>query len=299
MTFFAAFFSFYYLLSFLLLSLLFQRSDGHKITSSKLTALKKRTKPLTPSSHFPEGLPESIHRSHYLNGFEAAINSGVSTKIRKFFLEHCQNDNIVYQLDMSAISPSPNMLIYREIRGIDSIVSYFTAYMEVVPDAIQLYWQKTIKKGENGFREIEAVFYMIGTRFYELNVIEDNQLAEEQQRLEEAIFGLASLAQATGSVNPSTNDSNDALAFTSTPETVSHSNQEPSPTVDVNVLSAFSANKKVRSLDQMSILIANEKVEFAKGDRLALPGQFRTKGKLVLYINDKKKLYRMKFVISK
>jgi hypothetical protein len=275
---------------------LFQCSDGHKITSSKLTALKKRTKPLTPSSHFPEGLPESTHRSQYLNGFEAAINSGVSTKIRKFFLEHCHNDNIVYQLDMSAISPSPNMLIYREIRGIDSIVSYFTAYMEVVPDAIQLYWQKAIKKGENGSREIEADFYMIGTRFYELNVIEDNQLAEEQQRLEEAVFGLASLAQAASSVEPSTNDNN-VLAFNATHENLhSNSNQEPS---EPDVRSAVSANKKVRSLDQMSILIANEKVEFAKGDRLALPGQFKTKGKLVLYINDKKKLYRMKFVISK
>jgi hypothetical protein len=272
-------------------------------------------------AHPTSSLPDSASRSIYVSAWEAAVNCSHPGKLKKYFEDYAADPaKIIFQVDMTALSPDPkNIIIFREMKGVKTIISYLTVYMQVYPDVVTLYWQKGIKKLDHGGREIETDAHMVGTRVAEIDVVETLPPSDEdQQTLEEAVLGLASLSQAK---NVNTNHNNKPEKMVSDESSSVSScggggNHVPmheddteddattalTPIVHEKMKSLLNQKKtKVvkANLDSMMVLMANENIEFQKGKPLAQQGPVSATGKFYFYLDSNKKVVKLKFVMNK
>ncbi len=157
-----------------------------------------------------------------------------------------------------------------------------------------------MRRLDDGSNEIETECRMIGTKFFDITVSEDSSYQQEQQILEEAIFGLTSLCKSHADSGKSKATSATTLAFEASSVSSSPS---PLPSSESSGKTTSSevevANKNHRSLDRINILIADDKVEFLVGDRLPAPQLMDLQGKFMWQVNSQKKITRMKFMLMK
>lgn len=200
--------------------------------------------------------------------------------------------NCVFQIDMSVLSKDPNVPIFREIRGVPSILSYFQTTLHAIPDCIYLFWQKGAHRNPDNTREYQAECHMVGRRIYEINVIEDAHSLSDQSSIESAIFALTSLAGAGPDV-VSTVEPGSVITrqFASASNGKSSSSSSAQSNVD-------NRGRRIRSLDSMNILVADGHVEFATGNQLPNPVELNHKGIFTWVIDTNKKIIRLKFVLS-
>ena len=228
------------------------------------------------------------NRSPYISGLETAINSGEGDRIRKYFEEHCNMNNCNLQIDMSVLSKDPNVPIFRDIRGMASVVSYFQTTLLAIPDCIYLFWQKGAQRNPDNTCEYQAECHMVGKRIYEINVLEDSHHPmSDQSSIESAIVALTSLGAA-----------NQDIVATVEPGSVitrqfntGGNSSTGSPRVD-------SKGRKIKSLDSMNILVADGNVEFTTGNQLPHPVEINHKGIFTWVIDSNKKIIRLKFVLA-
>jgi hypothetical protein len=280
--------------------------------------MKKRKKsqnrynPIHPTS----SLPDSASRSIYVSAWEAAVNCSHPGKLKKYFEDYAADpDKIIFQVDMTALSPDPkNIIIFREMKSVKTIISYLTTYIQVIPDVVTLYWQKGIKKLDHGGREIETDAHMIGTRVAEMDIVETLPPSdEEQQTLEEAVLGLASLSQAKH-VNTNNNNntermvSDESSSASSSLHVPMHEDSEDDSTTALTPIvhermKSLLNQKKTKvvkaNLDSMMVLMANENIEFQKGKALPQQGPVSATGKFYFYLDSNKKVVKLKFVMNK
>lgn len=279
------------------------KNGGNKISSTKSasSSCSKKRKKQQGSSLTENGLPDMANRSPFVTGYELAINSFQPHKLRAYFEEHA-DVAMSLQVDMSALSPDSSLMIYREMKGRECVLSYLNVCNQVIPDAVQLFWQKNVRRLDDGSKEIETECRMIGTKFFDITVSEDSSYQQEQQILEEAIFGLTSLCKshADSSAGKSKATSATTLAFEASSVSSSPSPLPSSESSGKTTSSeGESANKNHRSLDRINILIADDKVEFLVGDRLPAPQLMDLQGKFTWQVNSQKKITRMKFMLMK
>lgn len=236
---------------------------------------KKRKK--VHGSGITESQPSKIP---ILTNMEVAMNSGEADRIRKFFLENSQIDNIIFQTDMSIFSKSIDVPIFREFKGVNTITSYLVAMAQAIPDNIHLYTQRMLKSHSDGKKEIHGELHMIGRRLYEILVIEDKSVHDERSRLESAIAGLTSLA--SGNIK----------------------NDEKSDSEDISIdaklqsftLPSASSTQEIKLLDEMNILVAHGNVEFKRGNKLEQAYNSNQKFSFVFHLDSDNKIYRMRFI---
>jgi hypothetical protein len=243
-------------------------------------------------------------RSPYITAMEAAINSFEPDRIYKYFREFCNHDNCSLQIDMNEFSADEAIPIFRDIRGVDSISSYFVATVQSMPDCIYLFWQKNVLKNPDGTKEVRAEFHSVAKRLYEINVLENEHVHED---LESAIFGLAALAGGQATVDPDTvicsefPPYDDASSSASSEER--HSGLDCRQSEALGGSPVFALNSKgqrckLRNLDSMNILVADTNVEFVIGARFPEPIDWNNKGTFTWTIDTDHKVTRMRFVYT-
>lgn len=354
---------FSYFISLLLFNTFLYFSEGTRIRCvtgprKKRKIVHKASFPLPTLTSFldqPRGIPPvptsllkspvmtatgtPIPKSFFVTRLEDAINSGEPERIKKYFAHHC-HPNVILQVDLTATNfssmnnNSPVEPVFREIRGINSIVSYFIAILQAIPDTIYLYWQMSHRHnvtpsglalapglfpgnspspGE-GYQVIDADCRIVGRRLYDIDVIiddtaEDEAFHEEQRRLESAISGLTSLSRMTSEDVLKAFSVSTPLALPyegQTTQSSSSSNSPassgsvtPNPYNSSNVTSPFEDKVKSKSLDDMNILVASENVEFRIGKALKEPVNMYHNGHYSWVINSDNKVVKLKFVLSK
>jgi hypothetical protein len=264
-------------------------SDGDKILCSKAG---KRRKKLCAASTSSVGDIHGPGRSPYMTVMEAALNSGEPEKIRKYFQEFCTETNCSLQIDMSALSSDPSIPVFRDIRGVDSICSYFIASVQSMPDCIYLFWQKSVAKNSDGTKEIKGECHMEAKRLYEMLVLENEQVHED---LESAIFGLAALAAGKQQLQPNT------VYCRNFPLSNEEGVNEAESNSNINTTKLINSKGercKVRSLDAMNILVADSNVEFSIGKPFNKPVEVNHKGCFTWLVDSNHKIIRMKFSLS-
>lgn len=147
-----------------------------------------------------------------------------------------------------------------------------------------LFWQTANTKLENGSRQFLAQFHMVGRQIYEMNVLDDEQSHSEQENLALAVAGLTSLISSTepGYSSPSPPDSR-------TPESILTSSQK-----DV----VIGGGRKTRSLNDMSLLLAQGTVEFERGEPLAQPVNVNYCGVYTWILDFENKITKMRFMLE-
>lgn len=241
-------------------------SDGEKITCSKAVKKRKRNNGTT--------IPDLSGRSVFVSAFEVAVNSGEEENLKRYAQQYCHPTNCVLHVDMSALSAVRCMPRFREIRGIDAIVSYLIATHDATPDSIALFWQKGVVKTDDGGKDIETDCHFIGKRIYDVEIVKDDSFDDEHSQLETAIFGLAALAGGSSSDSSIGN----SRAISSEESTKNRCT--------------------VTSLDSMQMLVAGENVHFRRGERLAHDIEINHKGTWSWHLDSQKKITRMKFVMK-
>lgn len=219
---------------------------------------------------------------------EAALNSGEPDKIRKYFQDFCTEPNCSLQIDMSALSGDPSIPVFRDIRGVNSICSYFIATVQALPDCIYLFWQKSVTKNNDGTKEIKGECHMEAKRLYEILVLENENVHED---LESAIFGLASLSSGKAELQPNTVYCSN---FPKAKDEVNESNESSTLQWSVN---SKGQRCKVRSLDTMNILVADSNVEFAIGRVFPTPVDVNNRGSFSWIVDSNHKVIRMKMTL--
>lgn len=247
-------------------------------------------------------------RSPYITAMEAAINSGEPERIRKYFHDFCNPDSCSLQVDMNVFSSDGSIPIFRDIRGVNSIASYFVAYVQAMPDCIYLFWQKAVLKNPDGTKEIRGEHHSIAKRLYEINVLENEHVHED---VESAIFGLAALASGKADLDPNTvycstfppydeSEANDpAVASPQQTNNNNNKNNTPSSSSTGTASTVFAYNSKgerckVRNLDSMNILVADSNVEFALGGLLPEPVEWNNKCTLTWTVDTNHKVTKMR-----
>ena len=303
-------------------------SDGDKIVCSKATTLplppskRKRKNEPTPggpaptvpsvspsSSMSPSPSSSSLTaavpalasstdkvRSALISMQETAMNSGETERITKFFMDHCHADCVV-QLDLSKLGARHGLFIYREIRGKHGIAAYFSTTMQAIPDAVTLYWQLKNEKLPDGQRELQAKTLTVGKQLYEVDVIDDEESHSEQENIELVVAGLTSLASACSSA--------DAAAV---PDTSASLGASPSQPVDSRfggtgdaaaaaISQTAPRKRKLRSLNDMNILVAQGSVDFQCGKPLQREINVSYTGLTTWTLNAEKKITKLHFVL--
>lgn len=304
-------------------------SDGDKIVCSKATTLplppskRKRKNEPTPggpapavpsvspsSSMSPSPSSSSLTaavpalasstdkvRSALISMQETAMNSGETERITKFFMDHCAADCVV-QLDLSKLGARHGLFIYREIRGKHGIAAYFSTTMQAIPDAVTLYWQLKNEKLPDGQRELQAKTLTVGKQLYEVDVIDDEESHSEQENIELVVAGLTSLASACSSA--------DASGTAVVPDSSASLGASPSPandsryggTGDATSSSQTTTRKrKLRSLNDMNILVAQGSVDFQCGKPLQREINVSYTGLTTWTLNAEKKITKLHFVL--
>ena len=216
---------------------------------------------------------------------EAALNSGEPEKIRKYFQDFCTGTNCSLQIDMSALSTDPSVPVFRDIRGVDSICSYFIASVQSMPDCIYLFWQKSVSKNNDGTKEVKGECHMEAKRLYEMLVLENENVHED---LESAIFGLATLASGTAQLQPNT------VYCSNFPVIHDDAEEVTTPTWSIN---SKGQKCKVRCLDAMNILVADSNVEFSIGKQFPQHVDVNHKGAFTWIVDGNHKVIRMKLAL--
>lgn len=227
---------------------------------------------------------------------ETAMNSGETERITKFFMDHCHADCVV-QLDLSKLGARHGLFIYREIRGKHGIAAYFSTTMQAIPDAVTLYWQLKNEKLPDGQRELQAKTLTVGKQLYEVDVIDDEESHSEQENIELVVAGLTSLASACSSA--------DAAAV---PDTSASLGASPSQAVDSRfggtgdaaaaaISQTAPRKRKLRSLNDMNILVAQGSVDFQCGKPLQREINVSYTGLTTWTLNAEKKITKLHFVL--
>jgi hypothetical protein len=256
------------------------KSDGQRIVCSKATNVqprKRRKGPLSASTNMlPHQKTPNIHsndpnRALIVAAFENALNFGEVDRLNRYFSENCHPDCIL-QIDLSALAKKYGVHIFREVRGVSGVQSYFTATMMSIPDAITFYQQTKITKLPEGGKEIEAQAHYMGIQVYEINVIDEEEVHNEQDRIAMAVA---------------------ALIGGSTPS----SDATPSSTSNSTSSSSASNNRRIRSLDSMPIFKAQGNVEFQCGEPLKKNVSINHRGTFTWQVGAHKKILKMKFTL--
>jgi len=294
--------------------------------------------------HSYGGSSSSSGKNMFITQYEAAMNSCEPARIRKYLLEHCQLDNIVLQLDFSVTNATTTKLpIYREIVGFPAILSYLTATQLSIPDSITLCTQQSIVfNASQDVYEVTADCQMIGRQLYQIEVIEDDtkeekekeddeemcddENDEERKKLECAIFGLTSLANAAATLTSTgivTAVADDEEECTTVSTTLSSSFSSSCSSEDEKTNAANFTEKKmkkqqhqknVKTLNSMNILLSSHRnhptnsnnsnkrkrssMEFQVGDRLEDPIACNSQGIFTWYINPDRKIVKMKYIAT-
>lgn len=209
-----------------------------------------------------------LNRPLIVTAFENAFNSGECDRLVRFCNENCHPDCIL-QLDLSVLAKKYGIHIFREVRGVSGVQSYFSASMMAIPDAITFYQQTKVTKLAGDGKEIEAQAHYIGIQVYEINVIDEEEVHNEQDRIAIAVAAL--IGGSTPSETPSTNSS----SFSST-----------------------SNNRRVRSLNSLPILLAQGNVKFQCGDPFQKPTSINHRGIFTWQLAANNKIVKMKFTLS-
>lgn len=230
---------------------------------------------------------------------ETALNSGETERITKFFTDHCHADCVV-QLDLSKLGARHGLFIYREIRGKHGIAAYFSTTMQAIPDAVTLYWQLKNEKLPDGQRELQAKTLMVGKQLYEVDVIDDEESHSEQENIELVVAGLTSLASAGSSADSGSAstplETSASLADPSSPPT--NDSRIGSTSGDASSSSQSSTRKrKLRSLNDMNILVAQGSVDFQCGKPLQREINVSYTGLTTWTLNAEKKITKLHFVL--
>lgn len=287
-------------------------SDGNQIKcsmpsgpgSGPQSKKRKRSHPnFNPTTLLASALPtphQAKHQTHekarssVISAQEAALNSGEPERVRRHFLEALHPD-CIFQLDLSALGLRHGVHVYREIRGASGIASYFASVVGTIPDSVTLYWQEKSVKLPDGNRELSCNFHMVGRQVFEINVLDDEVSHGEQDKLAEAVAGLTSLFSAA----PSSDDTVDSVF-----EGVVSREDELGNRVDAGAQlfkeeSALpSAKRKVRSLNEMNILVAQGSVEFEQGKHLDPPVPMNWTGTVSWIVNPSKQVIRFRSVLD-
>jgi len=285
------------------------------------------------------GGSSSSGKNMFITQYEGAMNSCEPARIRKYLLEHCQLDNIVLQLDFSITNATTTKLpIYREIVGFPAILSYLTATQLSIPDSITLCTQQSIVfNASQDVYEVTADCQMIGRQLYQIEVIEDDAKDdkheeddeemcgddndEERKKLECAIFGLTSLANAAATLTTTavvTAVADDEEECTTVSTTLSSSfssscSSEDEKTNEKKKIKKQQHQKNVKTLDSVNILLSSHRnhpnsnntnkrkrssMEFQVGDRLEDPIACNSQGIFTWYINPDRKIVKMKYIAT-
>lgn len=131
-----------------------------------------------------------------------AIKAYEIPDIAPFFKTYCTPDIslIINRINENTDTKSP---IYKEIHGIDSIISYISNAIVCIPDGTLLSSPMRIQHYETKDQSmIVAVdFESTGSKLYEINVVEDSNEVEKQNDVESVILSLKSLAEMNTSHN--------------------------------------------------------------------------------------------------
>lgn len=236
-------------------------SDGDKIICNKANRKRKRSVSAEQSG-----------RSIIVSAYEEAVNTGEEEPIRKYMEQYCNPTNCVMHIDMTALYPSSPVPIFREIRGIPAIVSYLHIGIQASPDLISLFWQKNVKKHEDGSRDIHCECHVVGKRVYDIEVVKDKSFDQHQEELETAISGLAALA--SGQVD------------------------QPPPAPSVLSSAAMLESPTVTSVETMKMFVADGNVRFRRGSKLRQQVEINHAGTFVWSIDANNKITTMKFAMK-
>lgn len=201
-----------------------------------------------------------------MSAYEAAVNSGEEEPIRKFLHQFCV-PLCVMHIDMSALSADPRVPLFRELRGLSTILSYLNMGLQAVPDSVSLFWQKGVTRTDAG-RDIEADCHFLGKKVFDIELVKDATFDSEQSQLETAISGLTALAGGGEAAR---------------------ANEVPEPV----------AQCSVTSIDSIKMLVAGENVHFRIGSRLGREFEINHKGSFTWHLDGDGKVYRMKFLLKK
>lgn len=226
------------------------------------------------------------------------MNSGETERITKFYLDHCHAD-CVMQLDLSKLGARHGLFIYREIRGKHGIAAYFSTTMQAIPDAVTLYWQLKNEKLPDGQRELQAKTLTVGKQLYEVDVIDDEESHSEQENIELVVAGLTSLASACSSAEASNTAALPGASASLGDLSSSNANDSRSGGAGDATSGSQSTTRKrkLRSLNDMNILVAQGSVDFQCGKPLQREINVSYTGITTWTLNAEKKITKLHFVL--
>lgn len=225
------------------------------------------TQQKTPNIH-----SNDLNRAPVVSGLENALNSGEVDRLVRYCSENCHPDCIL-QIDLSALAKKYGAHIFREIRGVSGLQSYFAATMNAIPDAITFYQQTKVTKLVEGGKEIEAQAHYMGIQVYEINVIDEEEVHNEQDRIAMAVAALIG-----GSTSSEVSSSSTSTSLSSSSSTAN--------------------NRRIRSLNSMPILLAQGSVEFQCGNPFTKTTSINHRGTFIWQLGTNKKIVKMKFTLS-
>ena len=153
-------------------------------------------------------------------------------------------------------------------------------------------------RGGPGTPLLQAKTLTVGKQLYEVDVIDDEESHSEQENIELVVAGLTSLASACSSA--------DASGTAVVPDSSASLGASPSPandsryggTGDATSSSQTTTRKrKLRSLNDMNILVAQGSVDFQCGKPLQREINVSYTGLTTWTLNAEKKITKLHFVL--